>query len=209
MGLSFVSYTVSSKDVPGRWSLVLFMKGCNFRCRHCHNWRLVVGEEKEEITEREVLYEVSSNPVIDTLVLSGGEPTVHNPKKLMDFILRVKSRNPLIKIRVDTNGYAPQVLEKLRDLVDGFAVDIRSPMNDPNKYSYTAGRKVDTYRVRDSAYIADGLPLTIYRTPRYPWLREEDFSLIEEFTSSLSSPWHLNEFYEVPSCPFNETNAPY
>ncbi len=162
MGLRFVSYTISSKDVPGRWSLVLFMKGCNFRCRHCHNWRLVTGDERE-----------------------------------------VKSRNPLLKVRVDTNGYAPQVLEKLRDVVDGFAVDIKSPIGRPSRYSYTAGRKVDTIRIRDSAYVADGLPLSIFRTPKYPWLTEDEFSEIEEFVSSLRSHWYLNEFYEVPSCPFN------
>ncbi len=203
MGMRFVSYTISSKDVPGRWSLVLFMKGCNFRCRHCHNWRLVTGDEKDDITEREVLCEVSSNPVTDTLVLSGGEPTVHNPQKLIDFVLRVKSKNPLLKVRVDTNGYAPQVLEKLREVVDGFAVDIKSPIGRSSRYSYTAGRKVDTIRIRDSAYIADGLPLTIFRTPKYPWLTEGEFAEIEEFVSSLRSPWYLNEFYEVPSCPFN------
>ncbi len=203
MGLRFVSYTISSKDVPGRWSLIAFLPGCNFRCRHCHNWRLVTGE-KGYIFEREVLQEAAQNPVIDTLVLSGGEPAVHNPDKLRAFVERVKSRNPQLKVRIDTNGYNPQVMEKLLDVVDGFAVDIKSPLSKRDLYEYTTGTKdLDLERIRESVNIANGLPLTIYRTPRYPWLSEEDVEEIRDFTDSLSSPWFLNEFVKVPSCPFN------
>ena len=203
MGLRFVSYTISSRDVPGGWSLVAFLPGCNFRCRHCHNWRLVTGE-KGYIFEREVLREASQNPVIDTLVVSGGEPTVHNPDKLRAFVERVKTRNPHIKVRVDTNGYNPEVMEGLVDVVDGFALDIKSPLSKGQLYEFTAGtRGLDLGRIRESIDIADSLPLTIYRTPKYPWLSEEDLDEIRDFTDKLSSPWFLNEFVEVPSCPFN------
>ncbi len=204
MGLRFVSYTVSSKDVPGRWSLVVFLPGCNFRCRHCHNWRIVAGEEKPFVFEREVLEEVRTNPVIDTLVLSGGEPTVHNVDKLLSFIERVKKRRPDLKVRIDTNGYNPFAIKRLRDAVDGFAVDVKSPLSNRNLYEYTAGvRGLDLSRVEESVAMADGMPLTIFRTPGYPWLGEEDLQEIESFTSGLRSPWFLNEFVEVPSCPFN------
>ena len=203
MGLRVSSHLISSKDVPGMWSLVLFMSGCNFRCRHCHNWKLVLGEEIETISKREVLYEVSNNPVIDAVVLSGGEPTVSNTDKLRSLILSIKDRNPEVKIRVDTNGYLPEVLKELRDVVNGFAIDIKAPLKDKKKYEFTAGREVDLSRIEESIHIADGMPLTIFRTPNYPWLTEEDISSIEDFTDSLSSPWFLNEFFEVPSCPFN------
>ena len=203
MGLRFASYTISSTEVPGRWCLIAFLPGCNFRCRHCHNWKLALGE-RGSIFERELLSEVSSNPVVDTLVISGGEPTVHNPDKLRAFLDRVKSRNPDVKIRIDTNGYNPKVMEKLLDLVDGFAVDIKSPLTKRELYEYTTGmRGLDLGRIRDSIEIADGLPLTIYRTPRYPWLSEEEVEEIRDFTDGLSSPWFLNEFVEVPLCPFN------
>ncbi len=203
MGLMFASYALSSKDVPGAWSFVAFLPGCNFRCRHCHNWRLVVGE-KGYIFESEVLREVSRNPVIDVLVISGGEPTVHNPDKLRAFVERVKNRIPHLKVRVDTNGYNPKVMEKLLDLVDGFAVDIKAPFSKRELYEYTTGvRDLDLERIKESIKLADGLPLTLYRTPRYPWLSKEDLEEIRDFTSRLSSPWFLNEFVEVPLCPFN------
>ncbi|RLJ70827.1 pyruvate formate lyase activating enzyme [Hydrogenivirga caldilitoris] len=203
MGLRFVSYTLSSKDVPRKWSLVAFLPGCNLRCKHCHNWRLVVGE-KGYIFEREVIQEASQNPIIDTVVLSGGEPTVHSPDRLRAFIERIKNRNPDVKVRIDTNGYNPEVMKKLVDIVDGFAVDIKAPISNVELYEFTTGTsKIDMGRIRESIGVADQLPLTIYRTPRYPWLLQEDIEEIREFTDDLSSPWFLNEFFEVPSCPFN------
>ncbi len=203
MGLKFISYTLSSKDVPGRWSLVVFLPGCNFRCRHCHNWRLVLGEEEGNVSEEDIFYEIEKNPFIEVLVISGGEPTVHEVEKLRKFILRVKQVNPSLSVRIDTNGYRPNVLEELRDLIDGFAMDIKAPLNDQKLYSYTAGVEVDTNRVLDSITIADGMPLTIYRTPSYPWLSREGIEEIRKLTENLKSPWFLNEFFEIPSCPFN------
>jgi len=202
MGLSFASFLFSSKDVPGRWSCVVFLKGCNFRCRHCHNWRLVVGDE-EGIEEEKILYEISANPFVDTLVLSGGEPTLYRAEELGEFIGKVKSANPDISVRIDTNGYRPEVVEALKDAVDGFAVDLKAPLSRPELYSYTAGAEVDVERIAESVRLADGMPLTLFRTPKYPWLSERDIRDIEGFTSRLRSPWTLNEFVEVPSCPFN------
>ncbi|MDQ7038585.1 MAG: radical SAM protein [Aquificota bacterium] len=203
MGLSIGSYLISSKEVPGRWSLVVFLKGCNFRCRHCYNWRLITGEEKAKVKEEEVLYEVRNQPFLECVVLSGGEPTVSSLKDMIDFICRVKEIRPDIRVRVDTNGSEPEALRELKEVVDGFAVDIKSPLEKPDLYSYTAGVEVDTDAVEESIRIADGMPLTLYRTPRYPWLGEGDIVLIKTFTDRLRSPWHLNRFFEVPDCPFN------
>lgn len=203
MGLTFVSYTLSSAEVPGRWSLVLFLPWCNFRCRHCHNWEIVVGKERASIREGDVLWEISSNPVIDAVVISGGEPTIYNPRRLKAFVERIKKGRPDIKVRVDTNGYSPSVVKELREVVDGFAIDIKAPISNPKLYAYTAGLSdVDTRRIIESVRYADGMPLTTYRTPKYPWLSEKDIKEVRRFVGPLSSPWSLNEFVEVPSCPF-------
>ena len=202
MGLRFVSYVYSIRDVPGCFSLVLFLPYCNFKCKHCHNWRIVSGEEEALLDEEEILHEVRGNPFLECVVISGGEPTVWGIK-LKRFIERIRESNPRVKIRVDTNGYLPDVLESIRSIVDGFAVDIKSPLDDGKLYSYIVGIKVDVERIRRSIQISDGMPLTIYRTPKYTWLKEEDIARIREFTDKLDSPWYLNEFLEVPDCPFN------
>lgn len=205
MGLRFVSATISSRDAPGRWSLVVFLEGCNFRCRHCHNWRLVLRDKtSEEISKEEILQELSFNPVLDTLILSGGEPTVYDAEKLKAFVEEVKEKTPHIKVRVDTNGYNVKVIEKLVDVVDGFAIDIKSPLPRKDLYEYTVGVKgLDLGMIKESLRIAQGLPLTLCRTVRYPWLSEEDLEEIRSFTEDNQLPWEVNEFVEVPSCPFN------
>ena len=203
MGLKVASFLVSSKEVPGSWSLALFLKGCNLRCRHCYNWRLVTGKELSSIEKEDLIREARSLPFLEFVVISGGEPTVSPLKDLIDLICRIKVERPDLKVRVDTNGTNPEVLKALKDVVDGFAVDIKSPLQKPDLYSYTAGSEVDVKKIMESIELADGMPLTIYRTPKYPWLGDEDFDQIRKFTSGLRSPWFLNDFFEVPDCPFN------
>ncbi len=203
MGLSFASCTLSFKDVPGKTALVVFLKGCNFRCRHCHNWRLVLGKGVPTIDEEMLLFEISHNPTLEVLVISGGEPTVSDTGELSGFIEKVKKLRPDVGIRIDTNGSKPERLKELSPLVDGFAVDIKAPLSNPEAYRYTAGVEVDTEKILQSLRIADGMPLTIYRTPKYPWLSEEDLEEIRRSVLRLSSPWFLNEFFQVPDCPFS------
>ncbi len=203
MGLRIGSFLTSAREVPGRWSLVVFLKGCNFRCKHCYNWRLVTGNEKAEVSKEEVIYEVKNQPFLECVVVSGGEPTVSPLGELIDLICCIKEVRPDVKVRVDTNGSNPEAMKELKGLVDGFAVDIKSPLERPDLYRYTTGTDVDTEAIEESIRIADGMSLTIYRTPKYPWLEEGDMALIEGFTKGLRSPWLLNEFFEVPDCPFN------
>jgi len=203
VGLKIASFLVSSKEVPGGWSLALFLKGCNLRCRHCYNWRLVTGNEGAVVEQEDVIREARTLPFLEFVVISGGEPTVSPLKDLIDLICRIKVERPDLKIRVDTNGTNPEVLRELRELVDGFAVDIKSPLDRPDLYSYTTGTEIEVDKVRESIELADGMPLTIYRTPRYPWLSDEDLERIRNFTRKLRSPWFLNDFFEVPDCPFN------
>ncbi len=201
MGLKFSSFTYSSIDVPNKFSLVLFLPYCNFRCKHCINWKLVENLESENLEENKIIEEIKGNPVIECLVISGGEPSVYKAEEIKDFVQKVKEINPNIKVRIDTNGYNPKFVERLRDSVDGFAIDVKSPFK-KELYEYTTSTKVNIERIKESLNIADGMELTIFRTVKYPWLNEENLNEIKEFTKELKSPHFFNEFYEVPDCPF-------
>ena len=203
MGLTFLGFSYSSLDVPGVYSLILFLPKCNFRCRHCINWKVVLEKEEERIKEEEVLNEIKNNPVLECVVISGGEPTLHKVNDLVNFIEKVKEAKENVKVRIDTNGYNPDAVRELKKYVEGFAVDIKAPLEDKNSYSYVAKVKVDTERILESVELVDGMPLTIFRTVKYPWLSKEDLKKVENFTKKLKSKWFLNPFYEVPDCPFN------
>ena len=75
-------------DFPGNIASVIFTVGCNFRCFYCHNPELVLPEKiklNELINESDILSYLNSNKsLLDAVVITGGEPTIHSD--LPDFI---------------------------------------------------------------------------------------------------------------------------
>lgn len=110
---------------PGRVAATVFTSGCNFRCPYCHNADLVTMQEQETHSEEEVLAFLEKHPAIESLVISGGEPTIH--ADLPDFMRKVKALGKSLKL--DTNGTNPEMLEEIvrAGLVDYIAMDIKAP----------------------------------------------------------------------------------
>ncbi len=124
-------------DYDEKISCTLFLHDCNFRCPFCHNSALVTKTVGLQIPEEEILsYLESRKGVIDAVVITGGEPTLH--KELPDFIRKVKEMGYLVKL--DTNGTNPEMVKELvnNNLLDYVAMDIK---NSKEKYGITAGLK--------------------------------------------------------------------
>lgn len=122
----------SFSDWPGKVAAVLFLPYCNFRCLYCHNYELVLHPEKfSDFPLAEIVKKISLNrDWIDGVCITGGEPTIHRwLPALLRFLKEKLGRDMLIKL--DTNGSAPQVLEKLiqEELVDYVAMDIKAPLS--------------------------------------------------------------------------------
>jgi anaerobic ribonucleoside-triphosphate reductase activating protein len=60
-------------DGPG-FRYTLFVQGCDFRCPGCHNPGLQGFEGGREITIAEVVHDITANPLLDGITLSGGDP---------------------------------------------------------------------------------------------------------------------------------------
>ena len=133
-------------DFPGQVACIVFTAGCSFRCPFCHNATLVKGEG-DVVTEDEVLSFLKKRQgILDGVVITGGEPTIQ--KDLKEFILKVKALG--YKVKLDTNGYHPDVLKELLDgnLLDYVAMDVK---NSKEKYSCTTGiQNVDISRIERS-----------------------------------------------------------
>lgn len=165
-------------DFPGRIATVLFVGGCNFRCPMCHNADLVVrAGELPDVPEEEVwAFLERRQGLIDGVVVTGGEPTLH--KDLPAFLRRVREKG--LAIKLDTNGYRPEVLRALVDegLVDYVAMDVKAP---PEKYALLSGRAdLDLTRVEESIRILlEGRVDYELRTTVVPgWLDAEDVEAI-------------------------------
>ncbi len=124
-------------DYPERVSATIFVAGCNFRCPFCHNYELVENFDQIPTIEKEKLFTLieERKNFIEGLAITGGEPLLSDD--ISDLLIKLKNRFNL-PIKVDTNGYNPDLLKRLLDenLVDYIAMDIKTS---PSKYSIGAG----------------------------------------------------------------------
>lgn len=123
-------------DYPNKVSAVIFTYGCNLRCPYCHNPELVIEKaNRKTLITLKYLFEFLKNRVkkLDGVVITGGEPLIYDD--LDKFILKIKKLGYLVKL--DTNGFYPQKLEKLikKNLVDYIAMDVKYPKSDYIKIS--------------------------------------------------------------------------
>ena len=124
-------------DFPGHVAATVFLGGCNFRCPFCHNSGLIGSEAKSEYSKEELLNFLSRRKgILEGVCITGGEPTLS--EDLESFIRNIRELGYLIKL--DTNGYRPDVLKRLaaNGLLDYVAMDIKAGRDN---YSAAAGVK--------------------------------------------------------------------
>jgi len=117
-------------DFPPHTSCVVFIGGCNFRCPYCQNPDLVLGfENQPTIPDKEIFeFLLKRKEWLDAVVITGGEPTLYTD--LIPFIETIKSMD--YKVKLDTNGSNPELLEKLLPMLDHVAMDIKAPLKNYN-----------------------------------------------------------------------------
>lgn len=163
-------------DYPGKIAAVLFTRGCNFRCPFCHNGHLVYrpgSTEKSLMLEEVLLFLQERQGFLDAVVISGGEPTLH--EDLPDVCRAVKDLGYLVKL--DTNGTNPAMLEKLlhEGLLDYAAMDIKAPL-DYRKYLQVCGKLSPEgfFNVRNAVHLLKNSGIKAeFRTTVVPSLHTE------------------------------------
>ena len=169
-------------DYPGRVACTVFLNGCNFRCPYCHNWELL-GDAEEVMTVEELLTFLRKRQgILDGVCITGGEPTLH--PELPALLQAVRELGYAVKL--DTNGYRPEVLGALLNagLLDYVAMDLK---NGPEDYGETVGlAHADLAKIRESIGLltASGIEFELRTTVVKPlhcaesitsmadWLRE-------------------------------------
>lgn len=198
-------------DFPGRMACIIFTKGCDFRCPFCHNASLVINAQEnsdrqldiQPITEDEIFsFLKKRSGILDGVVITGGEPTLQ--KDLIPFIAKIKELG--YKVKLDTNGNRPQVVESLlaQDLIDYIAMDIK---NCKEKYARTIGvNKFDISNIIRSVDIikASGIDYEFRTTVVDNFHSDEDFVSIGKWLSGAKA-YYLQNFVDsgdliAPGC---------
>lgn len=111
-------------DFPDIPSAIIWFAGCNLRCRYCYNPDIVLGEGR--VSENSVLNILSKRVgLLEGVVLSGGEATLY--QNLVGFSYEIRKLG--YKIKLDTNGMRPDIVETLirNCLLDYVALDYKAP----------------------------------------------------------------------------------
>jgi len=168
-------------DYPGKVAAVVFTQGCNFRCPFCHNGELVFlkKETPSEYSEELILSRLQSRcHVLDGVVVTGGEPTIHHDLSL--FLEKIKGIG--LSVKLDTNGSCPDVLEEVirLNLVDYIAMDIKSPWD---KYDLLTGIQAPLENIQRSLniIIKSSIPSEFRTTVIPKWLGPEDLAVIQGY----------------------------
>lgn len=172
-------------DWDGHIVASIYLPGCNFRCPYCHNKNAVLNPDSFDEIPIEYIesYISENNDFLDGIVVSGGEPTTHSD--LADLLRKIKEFG--LKVKLDTNGTNPDVLELLisENLIDYIAMDVKAPLN--KKYSDIAGVDVNLDTIRRSIDLIQSSGIDYeFRTTIVPiFLSEDDVqSIISELSGS-------------------------
>lgn len=137
-GTLFVGGIVSltTIDYPGCLSAVVFLQGCPWRCRYCHNKHLQTILPSESLPWEDVvsLLETRSG-FVEAVVFSGGEPL--EQKALAEAVSDVKKMG--FKVGLHTSGAYPERLAAVVSLFDWVGFDIKESFRNYEKITNTVG----------------------------------------------------------------------
>ncbi len=156
--------TNSLIDFPETIACIVFTQGCNFVCPYCHNPDLVVSPLKraDHLYDEKKIFEFLEKRTgfLEGVVITGGEPTLQ--KDLVLFCDKVKDMG--YKIKLDSNGTRPGILEKLLDasLVDFISMDVKTSLEN---YDLVIPGKFDIQKIEKSiGLLIEKAPLYEFRT---------------------------------------------
>jgi pyruvate formate lyase activating enzyme len=136
----------TSIDYPGALAAVVFVQGCPWRCRYCHNPQLQprqVPQPSAVPAWPELLAWLGSRRgLLDAVVFSGGEPTAD--PALPQAVDDVRALG--FRVGLHTAGMLPRRLRALLPQLDWVGLDIKAPLADDPLHARVTGVRVGTPR---------------------------------------------------------------
>lgn len=137
-------------DYPRKISAVVFLQGCNLRCRYCYNRSLLCSKADKgtEISfENLVSFLEKRRGFLESVVFSGGEPCLQ--RGLKEAMCLVADMG--YKVGLHTNGFYTDVLTEIieKKLADFIAIDFKAPFSRYEEITGAAINKEEYSRLAD------------------------------------------------------------
>jgi pyruvate formate lyase activating enzyme len=180
----------SLTEWAGKVCSVIFLPGCNFRCRYCYNKLLV--EDYHNLPD--IPFGAIEDSIlkhqnwIDAVVVTGGEPTLD--PSLPELCYTLHEMN--MEVILSTNGSNPDVIQYLIDnnLVDRIGMDIKAPLG---QYGMIDPGNLYEPEVLDSINILKDLAFDMYEfrtTVHWKLLKVKDLMEIAMLINGKSY-WYI------------------
>ena len=186
----------TTTDYVGHLSCIIWFVSCNFRCLYCYNDNIVYTKEGN-YTQNNILDFLKTRiGLLDSVVLSGGEATVHNVIPICKEIKKLG-----FKIKLDTNATNLPQIKKLIDLnlIDYMAIDFKSPKY---KFEEIVGINMYDNTIKTIQYLINiDFNFELRTTINKDLLDENDINSMIETISNLGykNIYYLQNFLETSS----------
>lgn len=181
-------------DYPNEIACVVWIAGCNMRCRYCYNYEMIKAKGSlSSIDLKNFL--LKRKGFLDGVVFSGGECTYD--LELLEYANIAKELGYLVK--VDTNGSSPDVISELvyGDLVDYVALDFKAL---EDKFDYITSTNFFNHFVKTLDILIDSnMTFEVRTTWHFDLLSIDDILRMKGFLKSrgYKNKYYLQKFLEV------------
>lgn len=166
------------------------------RCGYCHNPELVLGKKKRLDYKDIRQFLKERQGLLDGVVLSGGECTL--TPELPEFVKHLRKMD--YKIKLDTNGLRPDILDVLltNKQLDYVALDYKAPRS---KFQRITGKTgFDTFRKSLEILCAREVPFEVRTTVHTGLMDETDITTIMTDLEQLNfrGNYYIQNFQAAP-----------
>ena len=197
-----VSFTTI--DYPGKLAAVLFLKGCPFNCKYCSNPHLIPVEDGEYDPEKVFDWIKARAGKLEGIVFSGGEALMQADATI-EYMKRVKDLG--FAIGLHTNGFYPDLLKKVSDIVDWIGLDFKTTRRN---YKDLVGLDIAYDRMIESLkyWVSVGRRLEVRTTCDPRFVSKEDLLEIAKISADLGvKNFAVQKYTPYHECECHETTA--
>lgn len=186
----------TTTDYVGHISCIIWFISCNLRCLYCYNDNIVYTKEGK-YTQNNILDFLKTRVgLLDSVVLSGGEATMHN---LIPLCKEIKKLG--FKIKLDTNATNLKQLKELikLDLLDYMAIDFKAPKD---KFYKITGTSLYETTIKTIQYLIDiKFDFELRTTVNKALLDENDINSMIKTIQELkyTNKYYIQNFLQTPS----------